>query len=292
MNRTIFTLIFALILTGPFTSISGLAEPCGGNNHRKHKNGSYEYIISSWVRTGDNGHYYKTCVENLGHERDFWFDWFIPGPKTYVPPGESATSPRYFTTRESEDWNGCLQYGNHRTTTQEYFIGHKKDQALIEREQSTGCKISRRGSQSIFESTEPLEIDFPVSIFVASDTKDPVGTMLRIDLNVILKQVEKHKAISRITYHIRPQYNSFHGSLSDLHISTNSNRLNEALKAAGFEQGRVAVSKYEGNLTVPLPLPDHYSIGNARYEFFDRHGFLTGSIFVPIPESQGSPEAE
>jgi hypothetical protein len=123
--RSLTLLAFAATGVVSF-SLSAIANKCEWNNRRVETPDVYAFATSSWVRAEHNGHRYYTCVENL-QDRALWINWFIPGPKSYIPGKEMLSSPRWFSTRATRDINGCLQYGNHREPVKELFIGHAKD---------------------------------------------------------------------------------------------------------------------------------------------------------------------
>jgi hypothetical protein len=258
-------------------------QPCGGKNHREHNRKPYKFKTSSWVRSGDNGHYYHTCVENIGDDRDLWFDWFIPGPTTYVPPGESVTSSRYFIDRRSNDFNGCIQYGNHRETMKEYFIGHEKDREAVEKEKSTGCNVSRHQYVMAAESKEFNDITYPTTLFVASDANNVKGTLMRLELTVFLRQISADKARSTLTYSAQPVYPNFIGNPNRLRFRTNSPELKKAIFEAGYSQGLLTISEFKGEVSLELPIPSKFAITNARFGLFDEKEVLVGAFFVPIP---------
>ena len=258
------------------------AEECGGRNHRKHDRGAYKFITSSWVRVGDNGHYYSTCVENLS-DRDLWFDWFVPGPTTYVPPGKLVTSPRYFQDRQSLDLLGCLQYGNHREPMQEYFIGHENDREQIEHEKEKGCNVSRHDFYGAITPAKAPKITYSANIYIPSDSKDLKRTLMGIDLSVGLEKFGENAMKTTVMYNITGVYKNFSGDPKQIKVKTNSSILRETFLKAGFKGAIVPLTGYKGELSFDIPLPPKYSYSNARYGFFDKNNILVGAIFVPIP---------
>jgi hypothetical protein len=260
-------------------------EPCGGKNHREHDPGPYKFETSSWVRAGDNGHYYYTCVKNIGKDRDLWFDWFIPGPTTYVPPGESVTSTRYFINRRSNNFNGCIQYGNHRKPLKEYFIGHEKDREAVEKENSTGCDVSRHQYGMAAESTKIINITFQTALFVASNASNVKGTLMRLGLTVSLKQISNDKAQINLLYSVQPVYQKFVGDPTRLRFITDSPELKKAILEAGYNQGQLTIPKFEGQIALNMPIPSKPAITNARFGLLDEKEVSVGGFFVPIPTS-------
>jgi hypothetical protein len=278
----VVSLVVLLALVSRGTPV--LAEPCGGQNHREHNRGDYRFKTSSWVRAEDNGHYYRTCAENLSADnRDLWFDWFVPGPTSYIPPGRSVTSPRYFIDRQSADFLGCLQYGNHRTSMQEGFIGHKNDSEQIEREKEQGCDVSRKVSEARNAPAEVPNLSYSTEIFIPSDSSDVKNTLMQVNLTVSLEKISGESARSTIVYNITPVYADFHGDPTQIRVTSNSPILREALRSRDPNQRMVQLSGFEGNLSFDLPLTQTYTIINVRYMFLDRKEVLVGSIFVPIP---------
>ena len=53
----------------------------------------YKFVTTSRVYPGHNVTVYETCVQNQS-DRDMEFNWFIPGPNTFVPSGYSCSNPR------------------------------------------------------------------------------------------------------------------------------------------------------------------------------------------------------
>lgn len=275
--------IYSIVILFFVVTTAANGEPCGGKNHRERNLGPYKFKISSWVRSGDNGHYYHTCVENISNARDLWFDWFIPGPTTYIPPGKSVTSSRYFIDRRSNDFNGCIQYGNHRKPGKEYFIGHENDRKDVENEKSTGCDVSRHQYSYADQSKEFVDITYPTTLFVASDANNVKKTLMQLDLKVILHRISGDKARSMLKYSIQPVYPDFIGDPKHLQLRTNSPELREAVYKAGYSKGQLTIPQYEGEVSIEIPIPQKFSITNARYGLFDEKGVLVGAFFVPIP---------
>ena len=267
------------------TGTGVLAEPCGGNNHRPHDRGPYKFKTSSWVRAGDNGHYYRTCVENLS-ARDLWFDWFTPGPTTYIPPSESVTSPRYFIDRKSADFQGCIQYGNHREPMEEYFIGHENDREQISKEKTGGCKIGRHAAQSAASPADSSKIEYVTTLFMPSDSERVRDTMMRFDLTVALERRSEAVASSVVRYKATRYYENSKADPTRLTMQTNSEILRAALVKADFKEGRPRLTGFTGEVSVNLPLPKRFVIENARYTFLDQNGILVGAVFVPVPKAQ------
>ena len=114
------SIVTALVVSA--TTLSAFAANCEWNNRRELNRDGYSFATSSWVRRESGGDRYYTCVENL-QDRVLWYEWFIPGPKQYIPAKATVSSPRFFTTRETRDINGCLEFGNHHAPMKEYFIG-------------------------------------------------------------------------------------------------------------------------------------------------------------------------
>jgi hypothetical protein len=164
-----------------FACGSAAAETCEWANRRVLTPDVYSFAVSSWVRQEASGHRYYTCVENL-QDRVLWFDWFIPGPKSYIPAKQMLPSPRYFTTRETRDIRGCLEYGNHHAPLKEYFVGHEKD---VSQEQVEGnCDRQLSVDTPKAKNSNWLEpIRSVLELFVATNADDVEKTLLRVTIN-------------------------------------------------------------------------------------------------------------
>jgi len=259
------------------------SRSCGGNNHRSHSAGPYTFMTSSWVRAGDNGHYYRTCVQNLS-DRDLWFDWFTPGPTTYVPPRESVSSPRYFIDRKSVDFLGCIQYGNHRDPMQEYFIGHENDRQQIDKEKVEGCKVSRSAYQHVDAPAELPKITYFTRLFVPSDSKRVRETLMRLDLTVSLAPSGNARASSTVRYVASGYYPQSVADPTRVTLRPNSEILRAALARAEIKDGQIRLTGGKGEISLTVPMPPKFSISNARYNLYDQNELLVGAVFVPVPE--------
>ena len=128
-----------------FVSISNIQNgnaqcvkaPCQGENKLPGGNAlGYKFITTSRVYPGHNVEVYETCVENQS-DRDMEFNWFIPGPSTFVPVGYSCSSPRSkLTHKDAPSYAGCLYYGNDWARDHATFIPHVDDQSKIDAEQN------------------------------------------------------------------------------------------------------------------------------------------------------------
>jgi hypothetical protein len=102
-----------------------LARPGGGTL-------GYSFVTKSRIYRRAHVEVYETCVENDGN-RVIDFNWFIPGPHTFVPTGFACPNPRpKLTHMNAPTYDGCLYYGNNWTRDRATFFPHIDDQPRID----------------------------------------------------------------------------------------------------------------------------------------------------------------
>jgi hypothetical protein len=289
-----FTLL-AFVTTGIASfSVSALADKCEWNNRRVERPDVYEFATSSWVRAEHNGHRYYTCVENL-QDRALWINWFIPGPKSYIPARTVLSSPRWFSTRATHDIDGCLQYGNHREPMKELFIGHAKD---VPRENLQGnCEGELASDQPAGKGDGDSQkskdkswlgpIKSLLELFVATNADDVDGTLMHVTIDANLDSVEPDVYQQTLTFSSEPVAKEFRGSARDVSVQSTSADVAKALASQASNKEPARLSSLEKPLVFSTKIPGPVEIDNVSVGFFDVKGRFVGSVFLPsaVPQS-------
>jgi len=298
----------AVLVSAVPTSVR--ADDCHSAHPNERRYEDYAFALSSWVRKGQGVHVYQTCAENLSVDRWLWVDWFVPGPRGYLQPGEKRPSTRYFTTRETQDLNGCLEYGNHHTPTKELYLGHKKDVPLVtsdpdckrkvtassettiyqEAAQTQACvafdPISKKCIQTVSEpSDEFREIASRTHLFVPADATQIEETMMRVDIQSSLVQKDKQLYITAVQFTAVPVAQSFSASIGEVTFRTSASEGNTAaLLASVVKDGQPLREK--NFFEFKSEVSGEMGIENASLGFFDRGGRFVGSVFFPVAVGQ------
>lgn len=254
----------------------------------------YSFATTSRIYLKANVYVYETCVENQA-SRDMEFNWFVPGPHTFVPAGIACSNPRPMLTHEDlATHKGCFLYGNNWTRDRAQFFPHKSDQLKIDADksdstcnnipQSTNANLGSERDIAIAALKEGIVTD--IDAFVPSNAKQPGETMAyvkaRVSLDLDLKDPTKY--IHTISIQSEA-YKNAKPDFEDLKIKPEKGYLQ-------LYEGKEQFSKYilgdkasarlprEITLSTELPIPKSPQLQSVRFE-------LTGgdqtsaTLFVP-----------
>lgn len=265
-----------------FLAMLGLgarAHACDGADQQFHAIDGYVFVTSSIVRAQAGGRIYSTCVENRS-DRDLWMDWFVPGPRSWIPAHVSLPSPRFFGKEKSVSLVGCLQYGNHSASMREPFIGHENDIPRIAVEQQVGCDAKLdKISTTAHDDFEPVQID--TQVYVPSDSKDPDATLMRLSASIGIEAIDQDAYRTVVNYHLEQLEGRGKGVPEELTLRTKSPELTLAMQKVGYGD-RIHLSAKGAKLVLDVFRPKYFTIDSAQYLIFDRNDLFVGAIYIPV----------
>ncbi len=284
-------LIFVSILNIQNGNAQCVKAPCHGENKVPGGNAlGYKFITTSRVYPGHNVEVYETCVENQS-DRDMEFNWFIPGPSTFVPAGYSCSSPRSKTYAQYEDapsYAGCLYYGNDWARDHATFIPHVDDQSKINAEQNDPqCKkvttaLNASGNSDLAAAKTALKdgIKVQLSVFAPSSLKDATDTMAHVEATVSLNADpnDNEKYIHKITLRASP----FRDSKPDfgaLKVVAEKNRVADFYN--DIPDGRIQLNSEEITISTQLTIPKYPMLDTVAFRIVGADDRGVATLFVP-----------
>ena len=236
---------------------------CQGDLRSPGGNALFSYITTSRIYYKSNVTVYETCVENQSG-RVMEFNWFIPGPNTFVPDGYSCSNPRpKLTHADSPTYAGCLYYGNNWVRDHATFFPHVDDDAKIAAEKNDPqCKViptKVAGSTSdpsrataISALTEGITVT--LGAFAPTDLKNEDQTLAYIRAVVSLTRDPKDD--EKYIHSMSVTSSSFRGSKPDfesLKLLPEKNEVEDFKKS--IPEGYIQLTK-ELNISAELQLPN------------------------------------
>lgn len=285
-NQTISLITFLVLILA--SAPASAQEECKGSARQVHRYSNYHFVTTSRVYHSDGVEFYETCVENHSN-RDLWFDWFVPGPNSYVLPGTAINSPRTFTTRNTIGLNGCLQYGNLSETIKEQFLGHVTDKPQIEQEQKKGCVFWEKTSSPKPSRTKEIQkVSVAVRIFFPSDRTQAAATMLVLQGEASVVEIDETGYTSEFKYAIKPAFLRSKGDARKIRIKPvdtgpAGDFLRKFFTKRYIEYGEKGFLLGTSDLIrIRLMRPLKPVLDSTRYSLFDQNNNFLGAVFIPI----------
>jgi hypothetical protein len=192
---------------------------------------------------------------------------------------------RPFADHNTADVSSCLVYGNlHHTMTAQH-IGHSSD---VQRAANEDCKHRDRADVSL-QSTDVPWFVVDGRTFVASDMKNPEGTLFRLVYQVGIQQKSSETYSMLLDYWAAPSSSeNFKGIIDAITIIPSNKDVRTRLAGAGYSDGIVRLSKErEGHIEIPMPLPKDFVLQDQRFVFFDGNSNQTAEISAPFLAAKG-----
>ena len=291
-----FLAVSALFVFVSFQYITASAAGlCEGQARNIHDKGGYKFVTSSKVYKAQGVHIYETCVGNLS-QRDVEFDWFVPGPNTWLPPNEQVPAPRPFNSRNTLDSaKSCMAYGNLSETNRFYFLGHASDKEALNREISEPCSfwVSQDSTVSDGEELSSYQITIDLAAFFPTDKSNPGETMMKFVGVADLFHSGEELVTSIISYQFAPYPGRKGGdpaevTMRPVDVGTAGELLRLVFNASlrnsdgRIEKGRPMASSDKFQLRYQIEPGINYELTSTRYGFYDRDDQFVGAVFVPI----------
>jgi hypothetical protein len=283
--RTLLLAGISVSMLETMTASLALAGTCPGQA-QVHDSGDYRFETSSWVKNGLGVVEYWTCVQN-DSDRALFFDWFIPGPSGWVGPHDIASNRRNELTRETQPWDGCLQYGNFHKPMRAQFLGHESDRQKVSEEKTAGCDQSREyfGQTTATISTTVSNLNYEAQVLVPSDGEHADDTLLRISASIGLETLDAYTYRSSLRFNIVPVGYAAKGVPTDLRIRTKSPELTTGMihanKIARFGDA-IPIKSAETEIVLNLNRPKYFELTDAQYLIYDRNDTYVGAIYMPV----------
>ncbi|TXH99539.1 MAG: hypothetical protein E6Q76_19745 [Rhizobium sp.] len=259
------------------------AGDCPSKLTKAHQLNGVAFETSSRVYRDANVEVYESCVKNTG-DKDLWIDWKIPGPKSYVLPGEAVPSARTFVTRQTIDAHSCLEYGPLSEMLVDPYLGHAADSAQMQSQDSQGCRpVPTSIGDKILEKI-PDYIETLFKLFVPSDREKSHDTMLKVEGKTSTRVDGEGAYRQSIVYMVSRIEGRSDGNPQDLTI-----RLESESPAAAYLRAASSFKDMSWKITNPeeneigftVAMPKNPTLENARYEILDRNKLVVGSFFAP-----------
>lgn len=271
----------AMILLVPVYGAS--ADECPSKIVKPHQLNGIAFETSSRVYRDANVEVYESCVKNNG-DKDLWIDWKIPGPKSYVLPGEAVPSSRTFVNRQTIDAHSCLEYGPLSEMLVDPYLGHATDSTQMQKQDSDGCRpVATSVGDRILEKI-PDYIDTLFKLFAPSDREKSHDTMLKIEGKTSTHLDGEGNYRQNIAYRFSRIEGRDEGNPLDMTIRLESESPAAAyLRAASsFKDMSWKIANPEENeISFTVSMPKNPTLENARYEILDRNKIVVGSFFAP-----------
>jgi hypothetical protein len=159
-RRIIATLVLLQTATVPVLAADATCtlKTCPGKLVNPYEDGHYKFATSSRVYKSGRDFIFETCAQNNGINH-LDFNWLIPGPDSWIPPGCAIPSrrPRQ-TSNQLNGQKGCLIYGNSGQTARIEFIPHETDKDLLSKEDDN-CLLSSTADLDVQNGTQSLSTE-------------------------------------------------------------------------------------------------------------------------------------
>lgn len=133
---------------------------------------------------------YETCVTNHSDDRYLHFDWLIPGPRSWVPPGVTLPSQRPRPQGSLLRQDGCLRYGNREMLSYAEFLPHIGDRPKLATERFS-CANSGIWQDPSVQADDRYNIFVirgkTLSVFAPTDSARVADTMIRLNAEVTVE---------------------------------------------------------------------------------------------------------
>ena len=263
------------------------ASDCELGHPQYHKEDNFEFITTSYVKKidGDKGFLFGTCVKNLS-PYDLDFNWYIPGPSSWIPPGCALISERERARDERlEPQPSCLRYGSTWKTKRAEFIPHVSDKALLEAESGDDCKSIKSSGLSIEGESDTKDFSYSkdIEVFAPSALSDVETTLSSIRLTSktdgeYLKYGTEVGISQEVSYSIHPAYQNNTKFLS-MGFTLEADESAVALVPPEFRV--IQVRDLEGSIQLNYSVPLSSELTSAKYNVISSEGKPVASIFLP-----------
>lgn len=271
----------AVVFVAP--AYRALADECPSKLIKSHQLSGMDFETSSRVYHDANVEIYESCVKNNG-DKDLWIDWKIPGPKSYVLPGQALPSSRTFVNRQTINAHSCLEYGPLSELLVDPYLGHADDSKQMQKQDNEGCRpVPTTIGDKILEKL-PEYIDTIFKAFTPSDREKSHDTMLKVEgkTSTHIEGIEAYR--QNIVYMVSRIEGRPDGNPLDLTIrlESESPAATYLHSASSFKDMSWKVSSPEENeISFMVAMPKNPTLENARYEILDRNKIVVGSFFAP-----------
>ena len=278
--------LWAILAAMGFTASThrAQADECPSKIIRSHQFNGIAFETSSRVYRDANVEVYESCVKNNG-DKDLWIDWKIPGPKSYVLPGEAVPSQRTFVARETIDAHSCLEYGPLSEMLVDPYLGHAADSGQMQKQDSQGCRPAPTSVGDRILEKIPDYIDTIFKLFVPSDREKSRETMLKVEGKISTRVDGAEAYQQNIVYLVSHIEGRNDANPLDLTIRLEGESPAAAYlhAASSFKDMSWKVSNpQENKISFTVALPKNPTLENARYEILDRNKIVVGSFFAPV----------
>jgi hypothetical protein len=273
------------------SAVAIAADQCPGVKNKYDHSDGYVFFTTSQVYFDANVWIYETCVENPS-KRDLDFNWYIPGPNSWVPAGKAVPSPRRRVTHETMDGAaGCLRYGNEWIPGSADFLPHGNDKAALDDEKKLGCAevVRREGLTKIaanlgdapgkiFAINESLEVYAPVNL------KEPHNSMVHVTANVQVEPLADGSAFRHIfSYSVSPlDPERFEGSFKGLHIIPDDSNIRALYQAQDEAPDGIITLDTKGGVEIKVPSPKNPTLGDVHFSLFTGNNERVAVFYVPF----------
>ncbi|MEY9199441.1 hypothetical protein ABIA16_004620 [Sinorhizobium fredii] len=279
--------LLAIVFVAFLSATPALAEGrCAGLTPQHHSRGSYDFSTNSRVESDGKFSKYFACVEN--NDQDDWLrlSWFIPlMNERWVPPGGALEEFRLSSDANARPVLGCLQYGNLQDKVVAQLLGDTKDEQRSGGTNEVECRSSLGFDMRREDVVElpPNGILHEQRVYVPTDLKDPIGSMLEVNVSFGVKPTSDGYN-SFFSYSVDSYKGSTKANPASVRLRPKFSHDAEALYAAFTNQMNadyVQVEK-QGAFNFTIAGAKHWRIEPVVYEFVDKDDNVLTTLHVSL----------
>ena len=283
MHKRILAGIFLAI----FFTVGEVNAQCEGQIRQIHSQPGYTFETTS--RTFGNGRYhvYETCVENRS-DRALDFNWYVPGPHSWVPANGHLPHPREFNTRGNEEvTDACLRYGNLWMYHSARFEPHPSDMSRV-RAENGDCE-GRVSRESHGYRTDPLpgsstntvsSLDSEVQVYGPAYSSSPDRTLVKFSIHTQIRPSGQNSTyLHELSIQSEP-----HGDLyfpQSFRLIPPLRMLREAYNSLGYSQGILPLDGRR-SFRLELETPNTPQLRSIRFRIYNGNNHHVATAFIPF----------
>ena len=279
--------IISILVTAGYLMVGQANAQCEGQVRNEHPRDGYTFVTTS--RIYDSGTYqvHETCVENHS-DRALDFNWYIPGPNSWIPANGHKNSPRHFCTRQRlEVTEGCLRYGNLWMPHQARFEPHRTDShRLSEEDGDCSSQVERESSGNLSTSnieactTNVSNLDFATQVYGPADSDSPDRTLVKFRIEIRIST----RSQSATYMHELSIYPEQVGEIflpQSFSLVPNLRILRGAYSEIGFAGGILPANEPR-SFFLELRVPETPYLWNVRFGMYNGNNNHVATVFVPF----------
>ena len=281
----LLTLTFAISASLCLSASPSLANCSCSAPWQEHTPYPYRFSTSScaYPAAPAGAYIYETCITNHSDDRYLYFDWLIPGPKSWVPPGVTLPSKRPRPEASLLRQNGCLSYGNFEQLSYAEFLPHRGDTPRLTDAAHRDCASPSLWQDPNVQTDDRRDIfvirENSIWVFAPTDRARVAETMLRLNAEVDVEP-EGDYFWHTITLRAEPYGAVFQPD--HIHVVPELQELRTAY-ADQATDGRLPVSREGQRFILHHPMPPVTPrLEDVRFDVITDDGDTVATLLVPF----------